>query len=148
MKNGISALPLINIPLFFPERKHKWNLLCQMCAELLPISAFCRGDRTGCHQHSDRFYSGKADDEIHHPKQQHYSDEWIPRNPLSTWFHSSGRCCHAFSSQSSELLLDGHKYLVNTASVKNNLYLTFLTPYSDIETVIRSSLRPYIAFSS
>lgn len=52
-----------------------------------------------------------------------------------------------FSSQSSELLLDGHKYLVNTASVKNNLYLTFLTPYSDIETVIRSSLRPYIAFS-
>ncbi|WMJ88992.1 sensor histidine kinase [Anaerocolumna sp. MB42-C2] len=43
--------------------------------------------------------------------------------------------------------LASKKYIINTVSVNDDLFLTLLTPFSDIEAMARHSLRTYIWFS-
>lgn len=48
---------------------------------------------------------------------------------------------------SSDIYIEGKKYIKNMVSVKDDLYLTFITPYSDIEAEVFNSLNLYILFS-
>lgn len=45
-------------------------------------------------------------------------------------------------------MISGEKYMVNTASIENDLFLTFFTPYSDITAMVQKSLRIYLLFSA
>ena len=55
----------------------------------------------------------------------------------------------ALSKSSGQILRDStshERYLVSTSSVNQDLFLTFLTPLSDIEQIVITALFPYILF--
>ena len=55
----------------------------------------------------------------------------------------------ALSQNSGQILQDPdshERYLISTSSVNQDLFLTFLTPFSDIEQMVISALFPYIFF--
>ena len=55
----------------------------------------------------------------------------------------------ALSKSSGQILCDStshERYLVSTSSVNQDLFLTFLTPLSDIEQIVITALFPYILF--
>lgn len=52
----------------------------------------------------------------------------------------------AKAESSDQYLLDGQKYITSTAAVNNDLFLTFFTPYSDIEIMVQSALKTYSFF--
>lgn len=56
---------------------------------------------------------------------------------------------NALSKSSGQILRDStshERYLVSTSSVNQDLFLTFLTPLSDIEQIVITALFPYILF--
>ena len=55
----------------------------------------------------------------------------------------------ALSKSSGQILRDStshERYLVSTSSMNQDLFLTFLTPLSDIEQIVITALFPYILF--
>lgn len=64
-----------------------------------------------------------------------------------------GEILYSSGSAPASLLSDNasdesRNYLISRTSVNNNLFLTFLTPYASIETMVRDALLPYLLFAA